>query len=849
MDPLDSPDFDPIAYINQKFPTEASLDGLDSFAASIDSQIFYLDEELSHAIQTQSIAGVQATQDITEAQESIVELVDKIADIKLQASQSEKMVQEICADIKRLDCAKTHLQSTITSLKRLQMLLAAVSQLEGLVNELQYKDTANLLDAIKQLMTRFQKYTGIPVITELNSRVSSLQMQLKKHIHRAFQDIGQLVESTADAEAFTADLPGNMKSLSESCLVVDALGLDARKDLLDEFIRLQLNPYEKLFGPNGSHHALEHTDRRWAWFKRLYKHVDSKFSSIFPNYWNVPFRLAMEFIARSKVHLVSALTLDSSSDTSDVQVLIQSLQSTLKFEADLRSKFEEVAAAQPKLRTMAQVFGENPGAGANNNGGGGRKVSRRTSIIDTTYNINSISSADTDSNSKVCDVSIDLELITASVSCEFDRFLGPYVLVERQNLEDMLRRLEVEEDQTRENETSRNSSDGSAPVYGSSMNMFAFIKGSIKRCTALTNGQTFLSLCKEFKTCLQQYNESLRGRCPIAQMASGTPVYKLQPGDEVTLCFLINTAEYCSEVVPQLESLIQSKMLEKYADRVDFSQEVDTFLDLVAHIVKVLVSGVMERLEGSFREMNAAPWSTMVEAGEDSPYIHMVQKHLQELSPKLRSNLSSSYFKNICSKIGTEVCQRLLDIITKQKKISDAASQQLLLDCHIVKTILLQLPIYGAEEGSSLTVTSMYTKLINSKMGHIEALLKLVATPEDMLGERFHVMWPTGLASDLQMIMNLKGVVRRQDQQKILDSVTVGTGGAGASSVGVGAGASTSKSTGVSMLHGVSDSLTSSVSSSYSAASSSSASMMNSLTLSARSAVRGFGSLGGGGNK
>jgi hypothetical protein len=36
----------------------------------------------------------------------------------IHASQSEKMVQEICADIKKLDYAKNHLQTSITSLNR-----------------------------------------------------------------------------------------------------------------------------------------------------------------------------------------------------------------------------------------------------------------------------------------------------------------------------------------------------------------------------------------------------------------------------------------------------------------------------------------------------------------------------------------------------------------------------------------------------------------------------------------------------------------------------------------------------------------------------------------------------------
>lgn len=74
--------------------------------------------------------GKQASKDILETQESINDLFQKISDIKLKASQSEKMVQEICADIKKLDYAKNHLQTSITSLNRLQMLISAVGQLE-----------------------------------------------------------------------------------------------------------------------------------------------------------------------------------------------------------------------------------------------------------------------------------------------------------------------------------------------------------------------------------------------------------------------------------------------------------------------------------------------------------------------------------------------------------------------------------------------------------------------------------------------------------------------------------------------------------------------------------------------
>ena len=65
-----------------------------------------------------------------EAQSYIEDLFNKIHDIKDKASQSETMVQELCADIKKLDYAKTHLQTSITALNRLQMLINAVNQLE-----------------------------------------------------------------------------------------------------------------------------------------------------------------------------------------------------------------------------------------------------------------------------------------------------------------------------------------------------------------------------------------------------------------------------------------------------------------------------------------------------------------------------------------------------------------------------------------------------------------------------------------------------------------------------------------------------------------------------------------------
>ena len=59
-------------------------------------------------------------------------------------------------------------------------------------NDYSYRDAANLLDAVKQLLTHFMKYTSIPMICEIKDKLEDIQTDLRKHVHRAFREIGQV---------------------------------------------------------------------------------------------------------------------------------------------------------------------------------------------------------------------------------------------------------------------------------------------------------------------------------------------------------------------------------------------------------------------------------------------------------------------------------------------------------------------------------------------------------------------------------------------------------------------------------------------------------------------------------
>ena len=172
-DPLNTLEFDPIAHLNHHFPTERALDRLEPFMINIGVQISELDEEISRTVQTQSEAGHQATRDVEEAKTAIRELFEKIRDMKAKAEQSEVMVQEICRDIKQLDFAKRHLQTTITALKRLHMLVTAVDQLQGVAKAKHYRESANLLDAVRQLLTHFESYAQVRV--QIGGFLTSIQ--------------------------------------------------------------------------------------------------------------------------------------------------------------------------------------------------------------------------------------------------------------------------------------------------------------------------------------------------------------------------------------------------------------------------------------------------------------------------------------------------------------------------------------------------------------------------------------------------------------------------------------------------------------------------------------------------
>ena len=127
----------------------------------------------------------------------------------------------------------------MTALKRLQMLATAYEQLHSLSRSRQYRECAQLLQAVIQLVAHFKSYRSIDQIATLSRNVADLQ--------------GELLEQICeDFEVFFAkgEIAQRKATLSEACLVMDALGDHARTRLINWYCNTQLREYRQVFRGN-----------------------------------------------------------------------------------------------------------------------------------------------------------------------------------------------------------------------------------------------------------------------------------------------------------------------------------------------------------------------------------------------------------------------------------------------------------------------------------------------------------------------------------------------------------------------------------------------------------------------
>ncbi|MED6151359.1 HIT domain protein [Stylosanthes scabra] len=706
-----------LEYINQMFPNEASLSGVEPLMQKIQNEIRTVDAGILAAVRQQSNSGTKAKEDLAAATRAVEELMYKIREIKTKAVQSETMVKEICRDIKKLDFAKKHITTTITALHRLTMLVSAVEQLQIMASKRQYKEAAAQLEAVNQLCSHFEAYRDVPKIIELREKFKNIKQILKSHVFSDFSSLGTGKET---------EETNLLQQLSDACLVVDALEPSVREELVNNFCNRELTSYEQIF--EGAELAkLDKTERRYAWIKRRMR-SNEEIWKIFPSSWHVLYRLCILFCKKTRKQLEDILS--NLKEKPDVGTLLLALQRTLEFEDELAEKF----GGGTQNREVGNEI-EDIGRGANS-GSNASDIRRK-------YEKKLAAHQGSDNGEK--DGTKDLAVPGAGfnfrgiISSCFEPHLTVYVELEEKTLMENLEKL-VQEETWDIEEGGQNS------VLSSSMQLFLIIKRSLKRCSALTKNQTLFNLFKVFQRILKAYATKLFTRLPkggtgIVAAATGMDgQIKTSDRDERVICYIVNSAEYCHKTAGELAESVSKIIDHQYADGVDMSEVQDEFSAVITKSLVTLVHGL------------------------ETKYVNAINLILTTSIPTLGSLLSPVYFQFFLDKLASSLGPRFYSNIFKCKQISETGAQQMLLDTQAVKTILLEIPSLGRQTSGAAS----YSKFVSREMSKAEALLKVILSPVDSVADTYRALLPEGTPMEFQRILDLKGL-KKADQQSILD--------------------------------------------------------------------------------
>ena len=285
----------------------------------------------------QSKSDADSVKRIQDAKTDLAELFEKVESVRQRAIETEEAITEMTSDIKRLDNTKKNLTLSMTALKRLQMLTTAYEQLRGLSSSRQYRECAQLLQAVIQLMAHFKSYRSIDQIATLSRNVADLQREMLEQVCEDFE------------VTFAKGEIGQRRGvLAEACSVMDALGDNARSRLITWYCNTELREYRQLFRGSEEAGSLDNISMRYSWFKRLLKTYDNEHAALFPPSWRVNELLANTFCEGTREDFRGILSRSSrraDGQTMDVDLLLKCLQETLDFEHSLEKKFSSTSRA------------------------------------------------------------------------------------------------------------------------------------------------------------------------------------------------------------------------------------------------------------------------------------------------------------------------------------------------------------------------------------------------------------------------------------------------------------------------------------------------------------------------
>nr|KAF6297314.1 hypothetical protein mMyoMyo1_020405 [Myotis myotis] len=714
-----------------------------------------LDDNIRTVVRGQTNVGQDGRQALEEAQKAIQQLFGKIKDIKDKAEKSEQMVKEITRDIKQLDHAKRHLTTSITTLNHLHMLAGGVDSLEAMTRRRQYGEVANLLQGVMNVLEHFHKYMGIPQIRQLSERVKAAQTELGQQILADFEE--------AFPSQGTKRPGGPSNVLRDACLIANILDPRIKQEIIKKFIKQHLSEYLVLFQENQDVAWLDKIDRRYAWIKRQLVDYEEKFGRMFPREWYMTERIAVEFCHVTRTELAKIMR--TRAKEIEVKLLLFAIQRTTNFEGFLAKRFSGCTLTDGALKKL-----ESPPPSTN-------PFLEDESTPEMEELAMEKGDVDQPKKPKAPD-----NPFHGIVSKCFEPHLYVYIESQDKNLGELIDRFVA--DFKAQGPPKPNTDEGGA-VLPSCADLFVYYKKCMVQCSQLSTGEPMIALSTIFQKYLREYAwKILSGNLPKTTSSSGgltiSSLLKEKEGSEAAkftleelclICSILSTAEYCLATTQQLEEKLKEKVDVSLTERINLTGEMDTFSTVISNSIQLLVQDLDAACDPALTAMSKMQWQNVEHVGDQSPYVTSVILHIKQNVPIIRDNLASTrkYFTQFCIKFANSFIPKFITHLFKCKPISMVGAEQLLLDTHSLKMVLLDLPSIGSQVVRKAPAS--YTKIVVKGMTRAEMILKVVMAPHEpsvVFVDNYIKLLTDCNTETFQKILDMKGL-KRSEQSSMLE--------------------------------------------------------------------------------
>jgi hypothetical protein len=693
QDMFEVDDFDPIKYINDKFPDENSLINLDTVIAELRDEVNTLDEEILEGIHEHAMLNTQMKEEIENTKTLTSSIVQEIKSIKEKAIESESIVHEMCMDIKLLDTAKRNLTTSINTLRKFSDLMRSLDNLCQFCSQRQYDEAANCLRGINDLVAFFKPFESIPQIKELIAEKEDILNKAKLQIQ---DDFSLFFQGSSNL---------SFDTLKNGCFLVEIIGTKFRNQILMMPAELIIVPYRKIYQKEENNN-IDSIEQRYAWFVRELRDFNEKYAEAFPHYWGLINYIVQNFSTMTRVQILEILQKTSFKNSDDVKVLLNALRATIKFETKIADDLQ---------KEYQQYLNEE----------------RDPKDEKSQYKIN------------------QLYKIKGSISNCFEMYMKPYVDSEKKELEESVMAELVQKDLVDPMKNSLQSED--INILNSVLLMFNKVKHLLKRGSSISKSQTMFDIYKVVKQMIMNYINTLIEDAYKKEKNKGKNIEFFLN----SICVYINTIDHIKETLGNVNDLIVTLLEAPYIEQVEFNKEEDSCLELINEIIVMIKKIAETSLENTLNNsMSKVPWEKLDDfANEPNRYVHDIKDIVKSIVEIIRGKIGVVHFTKILNVICQVVNQRFIASIFKLKKISDSGIQQLQCDFTELRNDMEQV----GKNKDGEPISKIYSKFVASTCEKGHSIIRALGMSNSQLLQSVKSFKENITASEMEKILTNKG--------------------------------------------------------------------------------------------